>query len=174
MRCGLCGYDWIHSITLTNLFITAVMWSAAQRSLRVRCNAIHQPHPMAARSAITLVKATKTAPLGTLHIQCHVKPGVSKTREGIVAVLDDMVELCVSAQPRQGESNKAVLKIMSEALSIPKTNLQIVRGLKARDKTIAVTPPVSSATKQNHSSPEPQDWALIVRTRLLEQAADAA
>lgn len=58
------------------------------------------------------VAATKKSAKGTLYLQCHVKPGASKVREGVAAVTDNVVEVCVAAQPRDGESNKAVLEVL--------------------------------------------------------------
>lgn len=69
---------------------------------------------MAARSVITLTKASKGKQLGSLLIHCRVKPGVDARREGIAAVTDDAVEVNVAAPPRDGESNKAVLRVLSE------------------------------------------------------------
>ncbi|ROV90758.1 hypothetical protein VMCG_09412 [Cytospora schulzeri] len=74
----------------------------------------------------------------TVYLKCHVKPGASKVREGITCLADDTIELCVSAVPRDGESNKAVLAVLSEALDVPKSALQITRGSKSRDKVIAL------------------------------------
>ncbi|KAL0939604.1 DUF167 domain protein [Colletotrichum truncatum] len=91
-----------------------------------------------ATAAIRFVAGTKKAPLGTLYLQCHVKPGASRVREGVTAVTDGTVELCVTAQAREGEANKAVVKLLSEVLGLPKSDLAITQGLKSRDKTVAV------------------------------------
>ncbi|WAO87843.1 Hypothetical protein NCS54_00516400 [Fusarium falciforme] len=65
---------------------------------------------MASSSAIRFVTGTKKSPLGSLHLQLHVKPGASKNREGVIAITDDAIELCVAAQAREGEANKAVVQ----------------------------------------------------------------
>ncbi|KAK8138041.1 YggU-like protein [Apiospora sp. TS-2023a] len=108
---------------------------------------------MAARTpipAISLIKGKRNAP-SLLHIRCHVKPGADRVREGVLAVSDNGVELCVAAAPRNGESNKAVVQVLSDryvadlngyspqALKIPKMDLRIVQGLKSRDKTIELS-----------------------------------
>ncbi|KAK3346678.1 hypothetical protein B0T25DRAFT_571800 [Lasiosphaeria hispida] len=93
---------------------------------------------MASSRAIWYVAGTKKSPHGTLYINCNVKPGASKSREGITSVRDDAVEICVAAQAREGEANKAVVKVLSEAFKLPKSDLQITHGLKTRNKTIAV------------------------------------
>ena len=51
---------------------------------------------------------------GTIYIHCHVKPGASKQREGITCITDEAVEICVAAQAKEGEANKAVVKVLSE------------------------------------------------------------
>ncbi|KAK1994325.1 YggU-like protein [Colletotrichum falcatum] len=92
-----------------------------------------------ASAAVRFAAGTTKLTLGTLYLQCRVKPGASRVREGIVAVTDGAVELCVNAQAREGEANRAVIKLLSEILGLPKSDLTITRGLKSRDKTVAVT-----------------------------------
>lgn len=69
---------------------------------------------MAARAAITLSKGKGSSPTTALLLRCRVKPGTNKTREGVTGLADDEVQLCVAAPPREGEANKAVLKVLSE------------------------------------------------------------
>jgi uncharacterized protein YggU (UPF0235/DUF167 family) len=87
-------------------------------------------------------------------MRCNVKPGTNKNREGIAAVNEEAVEICVAAQAREGEANKAVVRVLSEVcivshkshassnsavqvLDLPKSDLQITQGLKSRSKTVA-------------------------------------
>jgi uncharacterized protein len=65
-------------------------------------------------AAVRFVTGTKKSPVGTIYFQCHVKPGASKQREGVIAVTDTTIELCVAAQAREGEANKAVMKVLAE------------------------------------------------------------
>lgn len=73
----------------------------------------------------------------TLQVSCHVKPNAS--RDGIVAVGPEQVDVCVSAVPRDGESNAAVSKVFAEAFNVPKSNVEIIRGGKSRDKTLSIS-----------------------------------
>lgn len=98
-------------------------------------------------SAIRYIAATKKSPLAALLLQCHVKPGASKSREGVASVTDDVVELCVAAQAREGEANKAVVAVLSKALGLPKSDLTITHGLKSRDKTVAVKGSLAAGTE---------------------------
>lgn len=65
--------------------------------------------------AIRFVAGAKRSSSGTIYLRCHVKPGAARAREGVLAVNDEAIELCVSAQAREGEANKAVVKLLSEA-----------------------------------------------------------
>ncbi|KAK3949670.1 hypothetical protein QBC32DRAFT_219205 [Pseudoneurospora amorphoporcata] len=80
---------------------------------------------------------------GTIYIHCRVKPGASKQREGVTSLTDEAVDICVAAQAKEGEANKAVVRVLSEALNLPKSNLEITQGLKSRAKTVAVAAPGS-------------------------------
>lgn len=111
-----------------------------------------------ATRALSYVVGKKKSAHATLYINCNVKPGASKSREGVASFNDDAVEICVAAQAREGEANKAVVKVLSEVvlplltliifqvshvvtsqvLGLPKSDLQITHGLKSRNKTIAV------------------------------------
>jgi uncharacterized protein YggU (UPF0235/DUF167 family) len=44
----------------------------------------------------------------------------------------------VTATPENGKANAAVLKLLSKALRVPRTSLEIVRGSNARTKVIAI------------------------------------
>lgn len=69
---------------------------------------------MASLPVIRHVASSAKSALGFIHVQCHVKPGASKQREGILSISDTVIEVCVSAQPRDGEANKAVKELFSE------------------------------------------------------------
>lgn len=68
---------------------------------------------MSSHRVLQYVAGAKKKP-PTVYLRCHVKPGASKVREGITALTDSTIELCVSAVPKDGESNKAVLAVLSE------------------------------------------------------------
>jgi uncharacterized protein YggU (UPF0235/DUF167 family) len=75
---------------------------------------------------------------GTVQLLCHVKPGVSANREGIAAVSDGRIEMCVAAQPKDGEANKAVREVIAGALRVAKSDVEVIKGMKSREKTVAV------------------------------------
>ena len=68
---------------------------------------------MAALPAIRFVASSTRLALGSIYLQCHVKPGASKQREGITSVNANVVEVCVSARAKEGDANKAVREVIS-------------------------------------------------------------
>jgi len=50
----------------------------------------------------------------------------------------DILLIRVTATPEDGKANAAVLKLLSKALGLPRTSLEIVRGGNARTKVIAI------------------------------------
>ncbi|KAF2739531.1 hypothetical protein EJ04DRAFT_559874 [Polyplosphaeria fusca] len=75
---------------------------------------------------------------GTIQLLCRIKPGTSASREGITAVSHEHIDMCVAARARRGDANTAVVKVLADALKIPKSDVEIVKGHKSRDKTIIV------------------------------------
>jgi uncharacterized protein len=69
---------------------------------------------MASRPAIRLAAKSTKSSSGYVHLQCHVKAGASKQREGVVSVSDAIIEVCIAAQPRDGEANLSVRKVFSD------------------------------------------------------------
>ncbi|ATW02396.1 DUF167 domain-containing protein [Sphingorhabdus sp. YGSMI21] len=49
-----------------------------------------------------------------------------------------ILQIRVTATPENGKANAAVLKLLSKALGLPRTSLEIVRGGNARTKVISV------------------------------------
>ncbi|ORX92629.1 hypothetical protein BCR34DRAFT_594859 [Clohesyomyces aquaticus] len=93
--------------------------------------------------AIRFVAGKGPKAQGSIQLLCHVKPGVSANREGIAAVTDETIEVCVAAQAREGEANKAVREVIAETIrlasKIPKSDVEILKGMKSREKTVLVS-----------------------------------
>jgi uncharacterized protein YggU (UPF0235/DUF167 family) len=84
-------------------------------------------------------KGTKGQGSATIQLLCHIKPGVSTNREGISSVTDEVIDVCVAAQAREGEANKAVREVIADALRVPKSDVEVIRGMKSREKTVAIS-----------------------------------
>ncbi|PNY25204.1 Uncharacterized protein TCAP_04853 [Tolypocladium capitatum] len=94
---------------------------------------------MATSGAVRFVMGGWKSPApGSLRLQLRVKPGTGKDREGVSSVSDDYVHLCVAAQARGGEANRAVVQLLSDAIGLPKTRFHLSHGFKSRDKTVVL------------------------------------
>lgn len=91
-----------------------------------------------ASKVVQFIASSKKSTLGSIHLHLHVKPGAHKDREGISSVTDTAINLCVSAQAKDGEANEAVIGILSDILKVPKSRLLLGRGLKSRDKMVVL------------------------------------
>tara|TARA_R110002124_G_scaffold287365_1_gene474089 strand:+ start:22009 stop:22305 length:297 start_codon:yes stop_codon:yes gene_type:complete len=70
----------------------------------------------------------------------HVTPNASANKIKIVTNDEngcvEQIRLYVTTPPEDGKANKAIIKLLSKALSLPKTSLEVKRGGKSRLKTI--------------------------------------
>ncbi|KAJ5958328.1 uncharacterized protein N7479_005478 [Penicillium vulpinum] len=83
-------------------------------------------------------KTHSSRKLFNLHIPCYVKPNSSARRTGITEVGIDKVEISVAAVPRDGAANIAVSHIFAEIFKVPKSSVEVIRGVKSREKTLCV------------------------------------
>lgn len=51
---------------------------------------------------------------------------------------DEVIDLCVAAQARDGEANTAVRTVIAKTLKVPKSDVEIAKGMKSREKTVAI------------------------------------
>jgi uncharacterized protein len=69
-------------------------------------------------------------------VRLRVSPGAARTE--IVGRHGDAWKVRVRAAPERGRANDAVLDLMTDALGVPRTRLNLVAGATARDKVIEV------------------------------------
>ncbi len=65
-----------------------------------------------------------------------VQPGAR--RNEVAGFEGDVLRLRVTAPPREGRANQAVVSLLSETLGIPKSAIKLVRGERSRDKVFAI------------------------------------
>lgn len=68
-------------------------------------------------------------------IAVRVTPKSSRDR---ILVEDDAIRVYVTTVPEDGKANKAVVKLLSKALGVPKTRLDLIRGATSRDKVFRI------------------------------------
>lgn len=72
-------------------------------------------------------------------IAVHVTP--RSGRDEVTGVRADEVCVRVTAPPDGGKANKAVCKLVAEALGVPKSRVEVASGHTARRKRLAVDAP---------------------------------
>lgn len=60
-------------------------------------------------------------------------------RNSLKRAEDGSLRAYVTTVPENGKANAAVVKLLSKALGIPKSRLDLIRGATARDKVFRIT-----------------------------------
>jgi uncharacterized protein len=71
-----------------------------------------------------------------LELQLHVQPRAKRSE--IAGVHGGALKLKITAPPVDDAANRAVIQYFSAALGIPKSSIQIVSGLKSREKKLQI------------------------------------
>jgi len=69
-------------------------------------------------------------------ISVKVVPGAKV--EQIQESIDTSIKVWVKGQPKEGEANKALLKLLAKYYNIPVASLKIIMGTKSRNKLIKI------------------------------------
>ena len=64
-----------------------------------------------------------------------VKPGSSQEK---IVRTDNVITAYIHAHAHDGEANKALIKLLAKYFDVSKSQIEIVRGEKSRNKLIAV------------------------------------
>ena len=70
-------------------------------------------------------------------LRLRVSPGSGRAE--IVGRHGDAWKVRVTAAPERGRANEAVLRLLADALAVPRTALTLVSGHAAREKTVELT-----------------------------------
>lgn len=73
-------------------------------------------------------------------IDVKVSPKSSKNKIKITHNLDGSmdIKIYVTAIAENGKANLEVLKLLSKEIGVPKSKLEIIKGLKSKNKTIKI------------------------------------
>jgi uncharacterized protein len=66
----------------------------------------------------------------------YVKP--SSQQEKIEWIDNDTAKIWVKAPPEKGRANKAVIELVANEFSIPKTSVELIRGGTAKIKQVKI------------------------------------
>ncbi len=73
---------------------------------------------------------------GGVRLAVQVTPNARKTE--VTGVQDDAVKIKLQAQPIEGKANEALVKFLSNTLSVPRSAVTITHGLTNKRKLIEV------------------------------------
>jgi uncharacterized protein (TIGR00251 family) len=69
-------------------------------------------------------------------ISVAVKPQAKK--ESVTQVSANEYRVAVKAPPHDGKANLAVIELLSDYFAVPKSQIKIIRGHKAKKKVLAI------------------------------------
>lgn len=72
---------------------------------------------------------------GAGRLALRVTPGA---RSEAIALGEGVVLVKVRTKPQDGKANQAVLELLAEALGLPTSRLQMLRGATGRDKLVQI------------------------------------
>lgn len=86
------------------------------------------------------MSAARTAPLEAAgdHVRVHLKVVPGGSRDALLGRHGDRIRVKVAAPPEGGKANKAIVRLVAEALGVPKHDVEILRGHATPLKTVAV------------------------------------
>lgn len=81
----------------------------------------------------------------TLLIKIKIVPNSSKND---IIIENDSVKVKITAQPIENKANKALIEFLAKSFKIAKTNIEIVKGLTSKEKTISIKVPNEEKKKE--------------------------
>ena len=71
-----------------------------------------------------------------MKIQVTVKPGAKQEK---IVSSDDGLTVYLHARAHDGEANAALIKVLSDYYGVSKSQVEIISGLKGRQKLVEIT-----------------------------------
>lgn len=78
--------------------------------------------------------------INSLKIELKVYPGSKKQSIECISFQDNVISLKVHvhAQPENGKANKAIIDLLSDYFSVPKSKIQLQSGATSRNKILFI------------------------------------
>lgn len=68
----------------------------------------------------------------------EVRVAPRASRNAIVGVHEGALKVSLTAPPVEGAANEALRKLLAKALGVPKSNIEIIRGERGRNKVLRI------------------------------------
>jgi len=68
----------------------------------------------------------------------EVRVAPRASRNAIAGVHEGALKVSLTAPPVEGAANEALRKLFAKALGVPKSNIEIIRGERARNKVLRI------------------------------------
>ena len=79
-------------------------------------------------------------------LEIHLRPGAKKSE--VVGFREGVLWVKVAAPPEKGKANDALIELMAKLLSVPKSDLALVKGFTSRQKVIAINGVTAEALRE--------------------------
>jgi uncharacterized protein (TIGR00251 family) len=73
---------------------------------------------------------------GAITFEVRVAPRASRSR--VIGVVDGVLKVALTAAPVDGAANEALRTLIAKALRVSRSNVEIVRGERARNKLLRI------------------------------------
>jgi hypothetical protein len=84
-------------------------------------------------------------------MKLNIKVVPKASKNAIAGWLGEELKITVTAAPEKGKANQAVIELLAEALSLPKSSITIVAGHASARKTVDVAGIDAQALKERLS-----------------------
>jgi len=71
-------------------------------------------------------------------MKISIKVVPSAKVEQIQPALDGSLKVWLRARPKEGEANRALIKLLSKHFDVPKSSIDIISGLTSRNKIVDI------------------------------------
>ena len=92
---------------------------------------------------------------GPRSVKINVRVIPRAGRDAIEGFLDAVLRVRVTAAPRDGNANQAVVKLLAKRLGLPRSSVVLAGGAKSRDKIIEISGLDLAALRERLSGPGP-------------------
>ncbi len=73
-----------------------------------------------------------------MSVRLQLKVAPKSGRNAITGWMGDTLKLSVTAVPERGKANEAVIELLADALRVPKSAIQVLRGASSSQKLVQI------------------------------------